>query len=662
MATKYYAVLTNVGAAKLANATALGAQVEITQMAVGDGNGVLTVPDPAQTSLAHELRRAPLNTLTIDPDHANQIVAEQVIPAEAGGWWIREMGLFDKSGDMVAVANCAETYKPLLQEGSGRVQVIRMILIVNSTEAVTLNIDPTVALATRQYVEEKVTEVRGDADGLFLRKDANLSDVKDVAKSRASLGLKGAATLNVGTAAGTVAAGNDTRIVNALQKGANLSELTSPVDARKNLGLGDLATKDKLSSTLWGNNFDGSGSVDGTLTVKGNDADNAFFKLIQAATTTDGGYLAVGNSGRDKGYVEIGTIDDGDTGVYARKRKNDGSILSSVTLLDESNNSSFPGKVSLPQTSSFGVNTTNALGGSSIAIGDTDTGLRQNGDGKLDVYANNQQVFRFEPNSVTNFREQAYYSPGAPVGSGAFADQLTNATAPFVQKSWNWTPGNGGHFVPLVKGLSNRTNIGYPSAVSFGYLLTDNNGFAIPAIHVRGDNSFDALWQFNPNDKTLYCPGNVHAGGAVYQDNGNLSGSVWGGYLSDWLNNQFRSRDDNINNRATWDYVNNDNTPTTNAANRGAIDQRINWYRDSGYMDQRIEWWCQARNPGDFGSYALLTTTEDNVRPGSIRGGLHYADGADQAWGDAPGNWRLMGNISGIGSSGGSVSIWLRVY
>lgn len=164
MATKYYAVLTNVGAAKLANATALGAQVEITQMAVGDGNGVLPTPNQAQTALVHELRRKPLNSLSIDPNNANKIIAEQVIPEDEGGWWIREIGLFDKDGDMIAVANCAETYKPQLQEGSGRVQVVRMILIVSSTAAVTLKIDPSVVLATRQYVDDQIIQVKSYVD------------------------------------------------------------------------------------------------------------------------------------------------------------------------------------------------------------------------------------------------------------------------------------------------------------------------------------------------------------------------------------------------------------------------------------------------------------------------------------------------------------------
>ncbi|MBP2846334.1 phage tail protein [Dickeya oryzae] len=155
MTTKYYAILTNTGAALLANATALGRQLQITQMALGDGGGTLPTPDPAQTKLVNECRRAPLNSLSVDPANPGQIIAEQVIPEDEGGWWIREIGLYDAAGNLIAVANCPETYKPKLQEGSGRVQTVRMILIVSSTDAVTLKIDPSVVLATRSYVDGK---------------------------------------------------------------------------------------------------------------------------------------------------------------------------------------------------------------------------------------------------------------------------------------------------------------------------------------------------------------------------------------------------------------------------------------------------------------------------------------------------------------------------
>lgn len=239
MATKYYALLTNVGAAKLANATALGEQVEITQMAVGDGNGVLPTPNPAQTALVHELRRAPLNTLTIDPVNTNQIIAEQVIPEDVGGWWIREIGLYDSDGDMIAVANCAETYKPLLQEGSGRVQVIRVILIVSSTQAVTLKIDPSVVLATRQYVDDQIIQVKSYIDkkmsdhvaaanphNQYLQIAKSLKEIADlggeaVAAVLTNLGLGSAAKKNVGTGA------NQIPDMNSFTSGNNWFQLPS---------------------------------------------------------------------------------------------------------------------------------------------------------------------------------------------------------------------------------------------------------------------------------------------------------------------------------------------------------------------------------------------------------------------------------------------------
>ncbi|OWF80062.1 phage tail protein [Yersinia rohdei] len=168
MTARFFALLTNVGAAKLANATALGTRLEITQMAVGDGGGTLPTPNPAQTKLVNEQRRAALNMLTIDPVNTSQIIAEQVIPETEGGWWIREIGLLDKDGDLIAIANCAETYKPQLQEGSGRTQTIRVILIVSSTAAVTLKIDPSVVLATRKYVDDIAIEVKGYADNLLV--------------------------------------------------------------------------------------------------------------------------------------------------------------------------------------------------------------------------------------------------------------------------------------------------------------------------------------------------------------------------------------------------------------------------------------------------------------------------------------------------------------
>ncbi|EOA5727821.1 phage tail protein [Escherichia coli] len=160
MSTKFYTLLTDIGAAKLASAAALGVPLKITHMAVGDGGGVLPTPDAKQTALVNEKRRAALNMLYIDPQNSSQIIAEQVIPENEGGWWIREVGLFDESGALIAVGNCPESYKPQLAEGSGRTQTVRMVLITSSTDNITLKIDPAVVLATRKYVDDKVLELK----------------------------------------------------------------------------------------------------------------------------------------------------------------------------------------------------------------------------------------------------------------------------------------------------------------------------------------------------------------------------------------------------------------------------------------------------------------------------------------------------------------------
>ncbi|MEB2476560.1 phage tail protein, partial [Citrobacter freundii] len=292
MTAKYFAILTNQGAARLANAAALGTKLNLTQMAVGDANGTLPTPDPAQTKLISQKRIGPLNLLTVDPTNTSQIIAEQIIPENEGGFWIREIGLYDDAGVLIAVANCPETYKPQLQEGSGRTQTIRMILIVSSTSAITLKIDPSVVLATRQYVDDRVIEVKNYADGLMraheqsrnhpdatttakgftqlnssvvddsetqaatpkavkiamdnasarLAKERNLADLPNPALARQNLQLGDSSTKNTGTTANTVAAGDDARITGSMQKSQNGADIQDVEKFLQNLGIKDAST------------------------------------------------------------------------------------------------------------------------------------------------------------------------------------------------------------------------------------------------------------------------------------------------------------------------------------------------------------------------------------------------------------------------------------
>ena len=202
MSAKFYTLLTDIGAAKLASAAALGVPLKITHMAVGSGGGVLPTPNAQQTALVAEERRAALNMLYIDPQNSSQIIAEQVIPENEGGWWIREVGLFDETGALIAVGNCPESYKPKLAEGSGRTQTVRMVLITSSTENITLKIDPAVVLATRKYVDDQVLELKVYVDDLMAKHLA-------AADPHAQYAPKASPTFTGTPKAPTAAAGNN---------------------------------------------------------------------------------------------------------------------------------------------------------------------------------------------------------------------------------------------------------------------------------------------------------------------------------------------------------------------------------------------------------------------------------------------------------------------
>ena len=156
---KFKTVITDTGAKKLAQAAAPdGKPVRLTHMAVGDGGGALPTPDSKQTRLVHEVWRHTVNRIILDATHQNRIIAELVIPPETGGFWIREIGVFDEHGDLIAVGNTAESYKPTVAEGSGRAQTFRTILTVSSTATVALTVDNTMVMATVDYVDDKLKE------------------------------------------------------------------------------------------------------------------------------------------------------------------------------------------------------------------------------------------------------------------------------------------------------------------------------------------------------------------------------------------------------------------------------------------------------------------------------------------------------------------------
>ncbi|HHI1159983.1 TPA: tail fiber protein [Escherichia coli] len=639
---KFKTVITDTGAKKLAQAAAPdGKPVRLTHMAVGDGSGTLPTPDSKQTRLVHEVWRHTVNRVILDATHQNRIIAELVIPPETGGFWIREIGVFDEHGDLIAVGNTAESYKPTVAEGSGRAQTFRTILTVSSTATVALTVDNTMVMATVDYVDDKLKEheqsrrhpdasltakgfvqlssaTNSDsetlaatpkavkaaydlANGKYTAQDATTarkgivqlssatnSDSEtlaatpkavkaayDLANGKytaqdATTARKGIVQLSSATNSTAETLAATSKAVKAVmdetnkkaplnspaltgtpttptaQQGTNNTQIASTafvmaaIAALVDSSPDALNTLNELAAAL-GNDPNFATTMTNALAGK-QPKDATLTALAGLATAADRFPYFTGND-----VASLATLTEVGRDILAKSTV--AAVIEYLGLQETVNKAgnavqrsgdTMTGKLNLPQTSAFGVNTDNALGGNSITLGDNDTGIKQGGDGVLLFYLNGQLIFGLQPTSADFYKRVAYIHQGvAPDGSGAFADQLNNATAPFVQTQFAWNPTPGGHYVPIAKGLSIRNGQGYPGAVSFGYLLTEQMGFPIPCIHMRGDYGADALWQFNPNDKSFISPGALVAGGIRYNTDGNIFGGCWGSNLADYLNSTY---------------------------------------------------------------------------------------------------------------------------
>ncbi|HAN3916367.1 TPA: phage tail protein [Escherichia coli] len=488
MSTKFKTVITTAGAAKLAAATAPGGRkVNITTMAVGDGGGKLPVPDAGQTGLIHEVWRHTLNKISQDKRNSNYIIAELVIPPEVGGFWMRELGLYDDAGTLIAVANMAESYKPALAEGSGRSQTCRMVIIVSSVASVALTIDTTTVMATQDYVDDKIAEHEQSrrhpdtsltAKGFTQLSSATNSTsetlaatpkavktVMDEANKKAPLnspaltGTPTTPTARQGT--------NNTQIANtAFVMAAIAAIVDSSPDALNTLNeLAAALGNDPNFATSMTNALAGKQPKDATLTAlaglataadsfpyfTGNDVASlatltkvgrdilakatiaAVIEYLGLQETVNRARNAVQKNGdtlsggitfendsilawiRNTDWAKIGFKNDadgdansymwfetGDNGnEYFKWRSRQSTTTKDLmTLKWDALNI----LVNAVINGCLGVGTTNALGGSSIVLGDNDTGFKQNGDGILDVYANSQRVFRFQNGVAIAFK------------------------------------------------------------------------------------------------------------------------------------------------------------------------------------------------------------------------------------------------------------------
>lgn len=161
MAENFYTILTQIGLAKFTNSQVLGGKINFTEIAVGDGNGAYYNPTANDVALRKEVWRGPIGSVNIDENNNNWLVIETVIPASVGGFTVREVGLYDETGDMIAIGKYPETYKPVIENGSSKDLFLRMIIETSNASAVTLKVDPAVIIASRKYVDDKFTQSVG---------------------------------------------------------------------------------------------------------------------------------------------------------------------------------------------------------------------------------------------------------------------------------------------------------------------------------------------------------------------------------------------------------------------------------------------------------------------------------------------------------------------
>lgn len=563
MGTKYKTLITTAGAAKFAAATAGGTKITLTQMAVGDGGGKLPVPDVSQTKLIGEKWRAALNKISVDAKQKNYVVAELVIPPEVGGFWMREMGLFDADGTLIAIANMAESYKPELAEGSGRAQTVRMVIMVSAIESVDLTIDTTTVMATQDYVDNQLAEhersrrhpdatlsekgftqlssaTDSESEALAstpkavksaydladtanknadarLAKNSNLLDVQDKAKARDNLGLKGAAMLDTGTTAGTVAAGDDARIVNAMQKGNNLADVENKQQARANLELKSAALCDAQTS---GKDVT-AGRVlvnGGTFSIGANQVQmlvgNASFQF-----SDNGDFYAA--HAINIGDTDTGFLANGDGSAFIRANNaNIGWWDSSKFVL----NKLLQANAGL-QTSSIEL-----TGGASVI----DFHFNSDADDyNIRLYNNAYNQLSMQgvaANPLFNHSSGQFVGKGT--GSAWGAEWGNYQAAPF--NASDIFASGGDAWCPMIKGHGQK-GTGYATSISFGFYIPPNNIFNNPVIYARNDNGSFGWWMFNNQSGDINY---ANAGGSF-----TMATQPWvNGRVSDvqtWVNGNF---------------------------------------------------------------------------------------------------------------------------
>ncbi|ELL4529577.1 phage tail protein [Salmonella enterica] len=525
MSAKFYTLLTDIGAAKLASAAALGIPLKITHMAVGDGGGVRPTPSAQQTALVAERRRAALNMLYIDPQNNSQIIAEQVIPETEGGWWIREVGLFDETGALIAVGNCPESYKPQLTEGSGRTQTVRMVLITSSTDNITLKIDPAVVLATRKYVDDKALELKVYVDDLMAKHLAAPDPHSQYAQ-------KDSPTLTGIPKVPTPAAGNSTKQI------ANTEFVASSIAAMVDSAPAALDTLNELAAAL-GNDPNFATTMINALAGK-QPLDNTLTNLSGKDVAALLQYLGLGE-----------TINLAKNAVPATRRVNSKPLTGDITLW-----ASDVGAISADAVGEITDNGTmasaNTPGWWRVSVSNSDSVA------DFPTYPDGSKLYSYGYLFVEKIGEvwfQHYYAH-----MGANAKRQDWGTVPNTSRPWivdyntaNKPTANDVQALPIAGGrLNGPLSIGTDNALGGNSIvLGDNdtgfkqNGDGVLDVYSNYTHVLRFIGNLVESMVSLKVNGNAVATGEVQAGNGtsrmagngDIFGNVWNGWLSTHLNN-----------------------------------------------------------------------------------------------------------------------------
>uniref|UniRef100_UPI001B3B3954 phage tail-collar fiber domain-containing protein n=2 Tax=Haemophilus influenzae TaxID=727 RepID=UPI001B3B3954 len=311
MASQYFAILTDYGTRAIAHALSQGQPLQLTQFAVGDGNGKAVTPTASATALVHQTHIAPVSAVSLDPRNNKQVIVELTIPENIGGFYIREMGVFDAQNKLIAYANCPESFKPAENSGSGKVQVLRMILKVESSSAVTLSIDNSVIFVTRQQMAPKTitaTTQNGFDESGHSHEIAKASTTQQgIVQLTNDTGLE-SESLALTAKAGKKLAQQTTQLqLNVSQNYIENSKKSSAVNSESE----DNVATSKAAKTAYDKAVEAKTTADGKVGLSGNE-EIAGDKLFRSQTKFQNGVLISANKGHwDNGYkVYIGADSD----------------------------------------------------------------------------------------------------------------------------------------------------------------------------------------------------------------------------------------------------------------------------------------------------------------------------------------------------------------